>query len=85
MLFDRKTPKVKSDLTLVVGGAGSPKGSHDFVMPGHEKIAQRAYEIFVARGGQHGSATDDWFEAERVLRSGPPHALDEHQLKFIGR
>ena len=27
-------------------------------------IAQRAYEIFESRGGEHGSDQDDWFGAE---------------------
>jgi HSP20 family molecular chaperone IbpA len=32
-------------------------------------IAQRAYEIFQSRGGEHGSDQDDWFGAEKeVLR-----------------
>ncbi len=36
----------------------------------HEQIARRAYEIFLARGGQHGSHEQDWFQAERELRLG---------------
>jgi hypothetical protein len=35
-----------------------------------EQIARRAYEIFMARGGQPGSAEQDWFQAERELRLG---------------
>ena len=38
----------------------------------HEEIAAKAYEIFEARGGGHGSDLDDWLEAEHeVLRSRP--------------
>jgi HSP20 family molecular chaperone IbpA len=29
-----------------------------------ELVAQRAYEIYLSRGGAHGSAQDDWFQAE---------------------
>ena len=36
----------------------------------HEQIARRAYEIFLARGGQHGNAEQDWQQAERELRLG---------------
>jgi len=36
----------------------------------HEQIASRAYEIFLARGGQHGHAEQDWAQAERELRLG---------------
>lgn len=30
-------------------------------------IARRAYEIFLARGGDHGRAFDDWLQAEREI------------------
>jgi len=36
----------------------------------HEQIARRAYEIFMARGGQPGSPEQDWQQAERELRLG---------------
>ena len=35
--------------------------------PTTEEIAQRAYEIFVARGGEPGHDLDDWFQAESEL------------------
>ncbi len=34
----------------------------------HDEIAQRAYEIYVRRGGAPGNPMDDWIEAERQLR-----------------
>ena len=37
-------------------------------------IAQRAYEIFLERGGTHGLA--DWLQAERELRAIPSSASD---------
>ena len=33
-----------------------------------EKIAQRAYELFQARGGQHGYHMADWLQAEKEIR-----------------
>ena len=33
-----------------------------------EEIAQRAYEIYMARGGTDGQDMDDWLRAERELR-----------------
>jgi len=33
-----------------------------------EKIAKRAYEIWLSRGGQHGSHVDDWVQAEAELQ-----------------
>ena len=38
--------------------------------PIQEKIARRAYEIFIARGKKPGSDLEDWLQAEReVTRS----------------
>ena len=34
----------------------------------HEAIAARAYSLFLARGGQPGDASRDWFQAESELR-----------------
>ena len=38
----------------------------------HEQIAQRAYEIYLARGSRPGDALGDWLAAERELTSGVP-------------
>lgn len=34
-----------------------------------EAIAKRAHEIYLARGGTHGSDLDDWLQAERELKA----------------
>lgn len=36
--------------------------------PTIEEISQRAYEIYLERGGAHGSDVEDWLQAERELR-----------------
>ena len=33
----------------------------------YDEIAARAYEIFQARGGEHGSDLEDWLQAEREV------------------
>jgi hypothetical protein len=38
--------------------------------PTQEQISRRAYEIYLARGGEHGSNEQDWFQAERELKLG---------------
>ena len=38
--------------------------------PTPEQIAIRAYEIFIARGGQDGRDQEDWYQAENELRLG---------------
>jgi len=37
--------------------------------PDRDRIATRAYELYLARGGSEGEAMDDWLAAERELRS----------------
>jgi Protein of unknown function (DUF2934) len=37
--------------------------------PTHVQIANRAFEIYVSRGGEHGHDEGDWFEAERQLQT----------------
>ena len=32
-------------------------------------MSNRAFEIYVSRGGEHGHDVGDWFEAERQLRT----------------
>ena len=35
--------------------------------PRMSRIARRAHEIYEARGGQHGTALEDWLQAEREV------------------
>jgi Protein of unknown function (DUF2934) len=46
--------------------AAAPRGNG----PTQEQIARRAYELFLARGGQHGHHEEDWNQAERELKLG---------------
>ncbi len=32
-----------------------------------QRVESRAYELYIARGGQHGRALEDWLEAEQEL------------------
>lgn len=43
--------------------------------PTHDDIAARAYELFMRRGGQHGSDWEDWLLAERELMGRVPREL----------
>jgi hypothetical protein len=42
-----------------------------------EEIARRAYELFIARGGQPGHELDDWLQAESELLNERSHAPDD--------
>ena len=37
--------------------------------PSDEEVRERAYEIYLARGGVPGQEMEDWLQAERELRS----------------
>jgi|SRR3954452_4259026 len=41
--------------------------AHSLMFVYEEEVADRAYEFFQRRGGEHGHDLDDWFEAERQL------------------
>jgi len=34
-----------------------------------QRVAEKAYELFVERGGSHGRDREDWLEAERLVRT----------------
>jgi len=36
--------------------------------PTADEIAERAFEIYLARGGEPGHEAEDWLQAERELR-----------------
>jgi hypothetical protein len=68
----RKT--VKGDKTsapkAVKAGTGTTaKAASAAVTPAptHEEIAKRAYELYLARGAEHGHAEEDWTRAESEL------------------
>jgi hypothetical protein len=42
-----------------------------------ERIAQRAYELYLARGGADGQDMEDWFTAERELVGSYPRSGQE--------
>ncbi len=49
-------------------GPYQPPSVNEHTAPVDEEIAQRAYELYLARGGAHGYDLEDWLEAERQLR-----------------
>jgi hypothetical protein len=45
-----------------------------------DRIAARAYELYLARGGTHGADMEDWLNAEREFaRSGKPKDRQESE------
>ena len=55
------------------GNANMPRPSRAtntsvYASVSEDKIRQRAYELYVQRGGKQGSHVDDWYRAEAELR-----------------
>jgi hypothetical protein len=48
--------------------ADAPSEESPEITPGDERIAQRAYALYLARDGADGDAVADWLEAERQIR-----------------
>ena len=46
----------------------------------YDDVARRAYELFLARGGEHGRDMDDWLEAERLLTGNGTRARPTRQI-----
>ncbi len=68
---DRKTPAPQQQPT----GPPAQKPHAPQLSPCedlHVLIAKRAYELYGERGYGHGSALDDWLEAEREILSQIP-------------
>lgn len=69
----RKTVKGRTTSAPMVAKATAAakvvanKGDGIAKMPTQEDIARRSYEIFLARGGEHGHDAEDWAQAEREL------------------
>jgi len=52
-----------------LASAAPEAGSREWRSPTHDEIARLAYSYWQARGCQGGSPLEDWFRAERALRS----------------
>ena len=57
---------------------GAPQAAGDTTASNidRERLAARAYELYLARGGADGQDMEDWLAAERELRQG---AVSSHQ------
>jgi hypothetical protein len=44
-----------------------PTPEQDFAEQRLERIAARAYDLYQARGGEHGQDVDDWLQAEQQV------------------
>jgi hypothetical protein len=52
-------------------------GPHGEVQADNEEIAKVAYQLYLERGGGHGSHEEDWLRAEREVRARRNGAIHE--------
>lgn len=58
--------------------SASPAAESDNASDPRDRIAMRAYELYLARGGADGGDFDDWLAAEREI-GGPASAEDTEE------
>jgi Protein of unknown function (DUF2934) len=66
----KRSTAVSDDVAMPeIGSAGNTPMKSSSRTPTHEQIAREAYAIYLANGARDGHDQDDWFTAERLLRS----------------
>jgi DUF2934 family protein len=68
-----KSGKRKTDHAVTTAADRSPRILSNVAAEVTEHdIARRAYDLYLARDGEHGHHVEDWLQAERELRHPPP-------------
>jgi len=58
-----------ADVTQLAASGAAGTGAAPAPVPDQDEIARLAYSYWEARGGEDGSAEEDWYRAERDLRA----------------
>ena len=59
------------DRVTTAADRGSKSVPHQSAQATDSDIARRAYDLYFARGCEHGHDVDDWLKAERELQASP--------------
>lgn len=60
--------KAKTDERAAIAADRAPKPVAQPATASTGNVARRAYDLYLARGCEHGHDVDDWLQAERELR-----------------
>lgn len=60
--------RAKTDERTAIAADRAPKPAGQPATAGVGNVARRAYELYLARGCEHGHDVDDWLQAEHELR-----------------
>ena len=61
--------KTKTDEGTATAADRAPKSLAHQPSGTNTDVARRAYDLYLARGREHGHDVDDWMQAERELRA----------------
>jgi hypothetical protein len=67
-----KQPKRKQESSALDSAAPAAEAGHSTAAAtlDRDRVAQRAYELYLARGGGEGQELEDWLSAEREVKAG---------------
>jgi DUF2934 family protein len=61
--------RAKTDERVAIAADRAPKPIAPRATASTGNVARRAYDLYLARGCEHGHDVDDWLQAERELRA----------------
>ena len=64
---DSATAVVNPPESDATNGAPQSAGDTTVANADRDRVAERAYQLYLSRGGADGQALDDWLQAEREL------------------
>ena len=70
MATSKKRPERESSASADLPGESGRRSIHGDNVDYGDRVAARAYEIYLERGAADGRDFDDWLSAERELASG---------------
>ena len=63
----KRSDTIPSSPLAETSGAGADEQHATIGDDTRDRVAHRAYELYIARGGTHGGDVDDWIAAEREI------------------
>ena len=69
-MYDFRASTKQKPTTLASSKSTPPKKtSMPDTVPSHDRIQERAYELYESRGREHGKDEQDWLRAEQEIRT----------------
>ena len=78
LLMAKPTNSKTKPAATAVGGSAAP-GPNGSAPVTDADVARRAYDLYLARGGEPGHDVEDWLQAERDLRGAAERLMQNRQ------